>query len=318
MPSGFFYGGLAEGIDTAAKRNLAERSLEQEASLRDRALGVQERQIKRQEQNDAIGRADKQISDTMAVVGETIKSGLSVGRDPQAVLRAVGPLVQSAKQIATALGRDPAAIDAQVQALTLNPTGVETATAAGKAEGTKTATAQQTAESILSGGQSEGGFIIDPAKRGEAENKLRDDYQKRSQNFMVLRDFKDRIDAAPNTGAGDIQLVFSFMKVLDPASTVREGEFATASNAAGVPSSVMALYNKIVGGGRLDDKARTEIRGSADTIWQKASQRQSQLTNDFTAAAKRGGLNPKNVIIDTPDAPPMQKTPGGTSFRIIP
>lgn len=321
MPSGFFFGGLAEGAENAAKRDLAERTLAQDASFREKQIGLQERQVARAEQNDVIGRVDKQIADTMAVVGETIKSAVAGGRDPAQVIAnpAVQSLLSSAKQLAARVGRDPAALDAQVRTLALSPSGTETATAAGKAEGTKTAVAQQTAAGILGKDESgEGGFIIDPAKRGEAENKLRGDYQARSKDFITVRDFKDRIDQAKSTGAGDLNLVFSYMKLLDPASTVREGEFKTATQIAGLPGVIETLRNKILGQGQLSDGARQDIRNAAGDIWRKANERQTALTNAYSAIAKRGGLNPKNVIVDLDSGPATLTTPGGTSFRIIP
>jgi hypothetical protein len=34
------------------------------------------------------------------------------------------------------------------------------------------------------------------------------------------------------------------MKMLDPTSVVREGEFATAQNAASIPIKIVNMYNK--------------------------------------------------------------------------
>jgi len=39
--------------------------------------------------------------------------------------------------------------------------------------------------------------------------------------------------------------------MLDPGSVVRESEFATAQNAAGVPDQVRNMYNKVLSGTRL-------------------------------------------------------------------
>lgn len=320
MANGFFLGGMAEGIESSNKQALAERTQAADVGLRTRGLDIQEQSLKRAEQQDYIKRGDELIANTMASVSETIKSAVTVGKDPAAVLKLVTPMVEDAKNLAARIGRDPRAIDAQVQALTLSPTGTETATAAGRAEGTKTAVSQQTAEGILNpgAGGDGGGFIIDPAKRGEAENKLRDFYTAQSKDFKTLRDFKDRVDVAGDTGAGDISLIFSFMKILDPSSTVREGEFATARNAAGVPSAITAVWNKIVGEGQISPTARKEFRAEVEKIYTKAASRQSDLTNKLSAIAKRQGLNPKNIIIDSDTAPAMQTTPGGTSFRVLP
>lgn len=56
------------------------------------------------------------------------------------------------------------------------------------------------------------------------------------------------------SGPASIAMVFKFMKALDPTSVVREGEFATAENSAGVPEAIRNTYNKLMEGGRLGDQ----------------------------------------------------------------
>ena len=298
MPSGFFQGGFAEGALDRSKQMLAEQTQEQDVGLRTRGLDIQERALQRNQAQDDVKRFDGLISDTMTQAGAVIKEGLAAGRDPATILKSVQPIVDSAKPLAAKVGRDPATLDAQVRAMLTSPTGVETATAAGTASAAKTVAEAKGLEAA----GFEGGVIKDPVKKIEAEGKLRDDYVRASKDFTTLRDFKDRIDNAPATGAGDIALVFSYMKVLDPTSTVREGEFATASNAAGVPDAVRGMMNQIIGGGKLAVGAREQIKQTADGIWKKASERQNTLTNQYAGAAKRYGLNPKNIIIDPLEA----------------
>lgn len=68
--------------------------------------------------------------------------------------------------------------------------------------------------------------------------------------------------------ASQISLVFSYMKALDPTSTVREGEFATVQNAAGVPEQIRNQYNKVMSGNFLTsgqiDNIVAEAKGRAD------------------------------------------------------
>lgn len=317
--NGFFLGGMAEGVQASRELGLKERTQEQDVGLRTRGLDIQEKQLKRADAQDDIKRGDDLIAQTMGHVAEVIKSGLAVGSDPMKIQQAVAPLVESAKAIASRVGRDPASLDAQVQASLTGPTGIQAATAAGTAEGTKEATKQNVAAKILTeAGADASGFILDPAKRSEAEGKLRDDYVKQGKEFVTVRDYKDRMDTAPTTGAGDIALVFSYMKVLDPGSTVREGEFATAANAAGVPSAIASMYNKIIGGGKLETNARDQLKESAEKIWQKAIERQNSLANQYSNIAKRGGMNPKNVIIDPLEAAPKTgTTPSGLKYQIL-
>src|SRR5262245_53746700 len=264
MASGFFLGGTAEGMSTAAKQALAERAQEQETGLRSRGLDIQERALARNEQNDFITRIDQRIADTMTQAGAIVKEGLAANRDPDSILKAVQPLVDSAKPLAARVGRDPAALDAQIRASLTSPGSLEAATATGKAEGTKKAVTEMTAEDVLNAatkpGEDRRGFF-DP-KKLEGENKLRDDYLKLSQKFEVVRDAKQRIDSLDfkeNPGAADMALVYSFLHLIDPTTGVKEGEFRTANNISGIPGAVEALRKQILGEGKLADEARNQV-----------------------------------------------------------
>jgi hypothetical protein len=112
-------------------------------------------------------------------------------------------------------------------------------------------------------------------QRGESEkttferaDKLRDEFNKVAVPFNDRQTaFKTMIDLSKNkAGASDMALVLSIMKVYDPTSTVTGSEAATAQNAAGVPSFVAGYYNRLVGGGFLDEKARTDLVRASITM----------------------------------------------------
>lgn len=317
-PSGFFAGGMAEGMATAARQGLAERTAEQDAGLRTRGLDIQERQLNRANAQDDVKRYDGLIADTMTQAAAIIKEGLAVGKTPAELLPVVQHVVDTAKPLAAKVGRDPAALDAQVRAMLTGATGIQTATAAGAAEGTKEVSKEATLTAAGYDGLGKWKTLDEKVK---AEGALRDDYLKQSKDFTTIRDFKDRIDNAASTGAGDLALVFSYMKLLDPGSTVREGEFRTASQIAGLPGIIETLRNKILGQGQLGEDARKDIRAASENIWKKANDRQSNLTNRFASIAKKNRLDVNSVVIDPvsddPGSAPL-KTPGGTTFRILP
>jgi len=72
------------------------------------------------------------------------------------------------------------------------------------------------------------------------EDKLRDDFRSESKEFVKVRDAYGRILSTDASAAGDLALIFNYMKILDPGSVVREGEFATAQNSAGIPERIRA------------------------------------------------------------------------------
>lgn len=67
-------------------------------------------------------------------------------------------------------------------------------------------------------------------------------------------------------GPASIALVFKFMKALDPQSVVRESEFATAENSAGVPESVRNMYNKLMEGEKLGEAQIGQFIDAANVL----------------------------------------------------
>lgn len=131
------------------------------------------------------------------------------------------------------------------------------------------------------------------------ENQLRDDYTKASKDFVLVRDAHQRVLASAQdpTAAGDLALIYNYMKVLDPGSTVREGEFATAQNAGGISDRVMAMYNKALKGERLSDNIRADFVNRSDRLYKTAVTNQEKTEDKFSGIAKRAGVNPDNVVI---------------------
>lgn len=326
MANGFFLGGMAEGQATAQKQDLAERTLTQDTGLRTRALDLTERAQATAQQQANVTRVDKQIADTMSVVAETIKAAQESGKDPALVQKAVAPLVTSAKQLAGAVGRDPASLDAQVQALLVAPSAIDKAKVAGAAEGTKAVEKQKV---LTEAGIDTLGSWKTLDEKVKAEGALRDDFVKISQPYIVVRDYNNNIKSLPKntaefTGADDIALIFGFMKIQDPTSAVLPGEAANAQNAGGVPEQIRATYNNLLGGGKLSKKVRDDLIRTSDGIYQKRAAQHDRITTQFANIAKRSRLSVDNVIVElsTPASPKaasgMQTTPGGTKFRIIP
>ena len=73
--------------------------------------------------------------------------------------------------------------------------------------------------------------------------------------------------AGDNTGASDISFIFRYMKFLDPNSVVREGEFATAAEAGGVPQKFVILRDKIMNGAILTEKIKNDFLQVASKMY---------------------------------------------------
>lgn len=68
---------------------------------------------------------------------------------------------------------------------------------------------------------------------------------------------------ASDQGAKDMALIFSVMKMLDPGSTVREGEFNLAANSSGAAKAAMNFVNKVWSGDQLPPEARQQMMALA-------------------------------------------------------
>jgi len=130
---------------------------------------------------------------------------------------------------------------------------------------------------------------------------VRKEFTKLSDPFIKLRDAYLKIqDAARDPSpAGDLSLIFAYMKMLDPGSTVREGEFANAENSGSIPQRIWSLYNKtLTREGRLEQGIRLDFLIRAKGIMR--TQYQSHINNEkvFKTLATKLGMDPKKVVID--------------------
>lgn len=129
---------------------------------------------------------------------------------------------------------------------------------------------------------------------------LRQEFTKASQEFVGVLDAFDRLKfaAASETPAGDVALIFSFMKMLDPESTVREGEFATAEQAGSVPQRITSLYNRALEGTRLANDIRQDFLNQGKGIFVRQLQKQISREQEFSRLASEFRFPPEQVIID--------------------
>ena len=104
---------------------------------------------------------------------------------------------------------------------------------------------------------------------------LRTEFIKASGDFIKMRDAYNKIQSESPTAPGDMSLIYGFMTIVDPGSSVKEGEYATAENAQGIPEKVRTLYNKAIDGHTLGDTTRTAFKAEAGNLM--GSQLKSQL-----------------------------------------
>jgi hypothetical protein len=137
--------------------------------------------------------------------------------------------------------------------------------------------------------------------------KFQDDYARDSKPYLTMREAYQRVKAAKPDAAGDLSLIFAYMKILDPNSVVREQEFANAQNAAGVPARVRNLYNQVMEGVRLNPEQRSQFQSQAEALFEGAKTNQRGVRKTYGDRARQWKI-PENMVLDAEDefltAPP--------------
>ena len=121
------------------------------------------------------------------------------------------------------------------------------------------------------------------------------------QPYVGITQAYKKVEAAANdpSAAGDLSLIFGFMKILDPASVVRETEFANAQNAAGVPDQIRNQYNKILSGERLNPNQRADfIRQARELAKSQKSVFENTIMPRYESIVATNNLNRANVLFD--------------------
>lgn len=141
------------------------------------------------------------------------------------------------------------------------------------------------------------------------EGKLRDDFNSAMKPISEMSYSFQRLNAAQDDAAGDLALIFNYMKMLDPGSAVREGEFANAQNAAGVPDQIRNQWNKLKSGERLNPEQRNSFKTQAAKIFKPYKEQGDRLRTAYTSEAKRIGIEPSAIFLSAPQEEQPQAAP---------
>ncbi len=101
------------------------------------------------------------------------------------------------------------------------------------------------------------------------------------------------------TGASDMSLVYGYMKMLDPGTGVKEGEYASAEDTRSLDQKVVAAYNKAVEGVKLNPEQRSAFLHEASTLMNSQLDLQDEQDRRFTDLAVQFKVPPKSVIDPT-------------------
>lgn len=146
---------------------------------------------------------------------------------------------------------------------------------------------------------------IPPAKAFEQEEKLRKEYRTRTQTYQDLSSTFSNLKASAQIGSGpgDIALITGFMKMLDPGSVVRETEFATARDTAGLYANLQNRLEKAKNGQFLNKEQRQEYIDLSQKYFDSAQSKAKKDKNALELVVKNYKLNPENVFGEPSSSP---------------
>ena len=163
---------------------------------------------------------------------------------------------------------------------------------------------------------------VDPKEKFNQEEKIRKEYQSRSKSLVEARDAYEKIliSAQDKTGASDTALIFSFMKMLDPGSVVRESEFAQGQNVSGLMAKFENLLTKVKSGEFLRDEDRQKFASLAEKYLRSGEKQNVKIRKGYDKLIKDYSLDPEHIFGEMTNAPeppePMVKGEGTGSRKL--
>lgn len=158
----------------------------------------------------------------------------------------------------------------------------------------------------------------------QADNTAKQASAKLRKEFRGLQSVKDyeatlplieSAKKAPDTRQGDLQLIYTVGKVLDPGSVVREGELKLTAGAAPFLQQLAGKLRGEFGKGRLTPQTRAEL---IDALEQRQSGYRDAYTRDFdtySQYATDSGADPFAIVGNRPETA-YQPQQGGAPVQI--
>jgi len=140
-------------------------------------------------------------------------------------------------------------------------------------------------------------------KRFEFEEKLRERYEKNSKDF---REVSNAFTSIKGTGGADaspvnrVAKVFAFVKMIDPGSVVREGDFEALRNTRGFalsPDWFKQEVDRVSTGAPIKDETVRQINSAATDLYKSARARDTATREEIDAVAKTYDLDRRNLFI---------------------
>lgn len=109
-------------------------------------------------------------------------------------------------------------------------------------------------------------------------------------NAQEVKIARDKVVGAPANGVGDMSLVYGVVKMEDPSSSVKEGEYDQAKDTAGAYGRFGSLLKWVTGGGSLTDAQRKDLKAEGARLYAKQRATLDPQLDEFRKLAYQNGI----------------------------
>lgn len=139
------------------------------------------------------------------------------------------------------------------------------------------------------------------------ELKLNDKFMSEMKAFNaydVMSNYDRVAKSDPKTSEGQSAILYAYIKMLDPATGVKEGEFSNIVRAQSLVQKANAELQKISRGGFADEGFIKQLQAQAKVLAQPTLDKANELKNKYSMYGQQYGLNTDLITggasIDTP------------------
>lgn len=132
----------------------------------------------------------------------------------------------------------------------------------------------------------------------QQENTLRDEFSKLTADFRIVQTSYENIRTAAkaNDGAGDMSMLYSYVRLLDPTSVVRESEFATAAASGSFGERVQGAVARVLSGARMPESLRESFVRESKNLYETQRKSHDDVADKYERLATKSGLDPEKVV----------------------
>jgi hypothetical protein len=143
----------------------------------------------------------------------------------------------------------------------------------------------------------------EPGPDIKGERELRKEFAGETKDFVKVRDSFGRIlsSAEEPTPAGDLSMIFNYMKMLDPGSVVRESEFEVAAKARPLIERMGLSWDAVKTaweGKRLTPKQRQDFLNRARMLYSRQQAQFNRTKDRYGKLASSYGYAPERIVRD--------------------